>query len=288
MFGIESHVFWHLSDYCDQGCEYCPPRYRGGEAPKPPDVYLSIIDKIQKSRYQFADKINWQLSGGEPLSIPSLTNILKKIKEKPSFIKIETAGGNSWFDYMSIQEYIDQITFSYHHWQNPSVAEYIIDFCQTNNKIIKIKVPFYPGKVKAQLKLIEELNARGIPSKGIPLTVDARDQLIEGYTNGEVNLMFGRPEDYVAPPAPPPPPRDPNWKDPNAEDGSPKNLGYTCYAGVDYLYISHRGFVNGSECGGRNGGNVYDEGWEPYSEPFSCPMFRCRSNRDKQLIRINK
>lgn len=287
-----AEVFWHLSDYCDQGCEYCPPRYRGGDSPKPTDIYLSIIKKIQDSRYKFANSITWQLSGGEPLSIPSISSILGKIKEHPSFVKIETAGGNSWFDYMSIQEHIDQITFTYHHWQNSSVAEYIIDFCQTNNKVIRIKVPFFPGKVKEQLELISELNSRNIPTRGLPLHKDARsgNSLIDGYTTGEVNLMFGRPEDWVPPPPPPRDPNapDPNWKNPNIDDGSPKNLGYTCYAGVDYLYISHQGWVNGSDCGGRNEGNVYEPDWMPHEEPFTCPMFFCRSERDKQKIRIIK
>lgn len=285
-----AEVFWHLTDYCDQGCEYCPPRYRGGDSPKPTDIYLSIIKKIQDSRYKFAESIIWQLSGGEPLSIPSITSMLQKIKEKPSFVKIETAGGNSWFDYMSIQEYIDQITFTYHHWQNPSVAEYIIDFCKTNNKVIRVKVPFVPGKVKEQLLLIQDLNSRGVPSRGLPLYKDARsgNGFIDGYTEGEINLMFGRPEDWVQPPPPPVDPNapDPNWKDPNIDDGSAKHLGYTCHAGMDYLYISHKGWVNGSDCGARTGGNVYEPDWMPFDEPFTCPMFFCRSEKDKKRIRI--
>lgn len=287
-----AEVFWHLSDFCDQGCEYCPPRYRGGNSSRPTDIYLSIIKKIQDSRYKFAENIIWQLSGGEPLSMSSIVPILKKIKERASYIKIETAGGNSWFDYMSIQDYIDQITFTYHHWQNTSVAEYIIDFCQTNNKVIKIKVPFYPGKVRQQLALIKELADRGINVQGKALHKDARgsEGLIQGYTNAEINLMFGRPEDWVEPPPPPVDPNapDPNWKDPNIDDGSAKYLGYNCYAGVDYLYIGHRGYTSGSDCGSRNGGNVFDPDWQPLDEPFKCPMFFCRSEKDKRRLRINK
>lgn len=289
---MNSHVFWHLTDYCDQECDYCPSRYSGGDTAQPPDVYLSIIKKIQDSRYKYADKIIWQLSGGEPLSIPSIGQMLAKIKEHPSYVKIETAGGNSWFDYMSIQEYIDQITFTYHHWQNSSVAEYIIDFCQTNNKVIKIKVPFAPGKVREQLSLISDLTNRGISTRGLPMFNDARSSngLIDGYTNSEINLMFGRPEDWVEPPPPPVDPNapDPAWKDPNQDDGSSKYLGWQCHAGVDYLYISHKGWASGSDCGARSGGNVYEPDWMPMDQPFACPMFFCRSEKDKQRIRINK
>jgi hypothetical protein len=110
---------------------------------------------------------------------------------------------------------------------------------------------------------------------------------------GEINLMNGRAEDWTPPPPPPPVPRDPNaldpnWKNPNIDDGSPKNLGYQCYAGVDYLYISHKGWVNGSDCGSRTGGNVYEPDWMPFDDPFTCPMFFCRSEADKRRIRINK
>lgn len=289
---LVTEVYWHLSDYCNQACEYCPPRYRGGNSLRPTEQYLSVIEKIQNSRYKFASNIVWQLGGGEPLSMPDLPVLLQKIKQRSSTVCIETAGGNSWFDYMSIQEYIDQITFTYHHWQNISVAEYIIDFCQTNNKILNIKVPFYPGKVKDQLALISDLQSRGITVEGHALSLDARPgyELISGYSAGEINLMFGRPEDWVPPPPPPIDPNapDPNWVDPNLDDGSPKNLGYTCYAGVDYLYISHQGYVSGSDCGGRSGGNVYDADWQPYDAPFSCPMFFCKSDQDKRRIRINK
>lgn len=293
MFGVVSEVFWHLTDYCDQECSYCPPRYRGGLVTKSTEEYIAVIEKIQRSRYTFADKIRWNLSGGEALALNDIHVILKTMKSKESFVKIETAGGSSWFDYMAIQDYIDQITLTYHHWQNPSVANYIIDFCQSNDKIIKVKVPYYPGKVKEQMILIDELNSRGIYAKGFPLHVDARsgNELIDGYSAGEINLVNDLPEDYVKPPKKiDPNAPDPNWIDPNIppKPTEKQSLGHECYAGVDYMYISHKGYANGSNCGARTLGNVFDPEWEPVSNSFACPMFWCRSKNDKMKIRINK
>ena len=172
------------------------------------------------------------------------------------------------------------------------MVNYIIDFCQTNNKIIKIKVPYYPGKVKEQLTIIEDLRSQGIHTRGHALHVDARpsNNLIDGYSAGEINLMNGMPEDFVPPPPEPVDPNapDPNWKDPNLPPGpeEKQSLGNECYAGVDYMYISHKGYVNGSDCGGRSGGNVFDSDWQPANTSFACPMFWCHSDNDKKKIRI--
>jgi len=292
---MNSQVFWHLTDYCDQECTYCPARYRGGSSIKELASYLSVVKKIQDSRYKHAEKIVWQLSGGELITLPNITSILKQIKTRPSFVKIETSGGTSWFDYMSIQDYIDQITLTYHHWQNPSIAEYIIDFCQTNNKIIRVKVPYFPGKVKEQMALIADLNSRKIPTRGMPLYVDARSSnpYIDGYSANEINLMNGREENWVPPPPAPVPPRDPSLPDPNwidptkpSEEGQKQSVGTGCYAGVDYIYISHKGFATGSDCGGRTLGNVFESDWLPPRESFNCPMFLCHSHSDKKKIRM--
>ena len=295
MFGVESEIFWHVTDYCNQECSYCPPRYRGGLVTRSTEEYIAVIEKIQANKYLFADKIKWSLSGGEALALDDIGRILRTMKSKESFIKIETSGGNSWFDYMAIQEYIDQITLTYHHWQNSSVVNYIIDFCQTNDKIIKIKVPYYPGKVKEQMAIIEDLNNQGIYTGGMALHVDARhgNALINGYSAVEINLMNGLSEDWAPPPAPPPVPidpnaPDPNWKDPNIPPSptEKQSLGRECYAGMDYMYISHKGYANGSDCGGRALGNVFDAEWQPVSTSFDCPMFWCHSSNDKKKIRI--
>jgi len=287
-----SNVFWHLSDYCKQECSYCPPRYRNNSEDRKVEDYLGVIEKIQASKYTEFDTIRWSLNGGEPFDLEYIDQILKAIKSKPSIVKIATSGGNSWFDYMSLQEYIDQIDVTFHHWQNISVIEYIIDFCQTNDKKIRVKVPYFPGKVREQLAIISEFQQRGIDASGHLLHKDARggNDPIDGYSQSEFNLINGLPEDWTPPPAPPKDPDaiDPNYVDMTTALEGPQSLGSTCYAGVDFMYISHRGFVNGSDCGGRTFGNVFEEGWTPVTESFKCPMFYCRSDKDKRLIRINR
>ena len=54
------------------------------------------------------------------------------------------------------------------------------------------------------------------------------------------------------------------------------------------MHIDVKGWARGSDCNGRNLGNVFEPEWLPPDSSFACPMMFCRSNNDKRNIRINQ
>jgi organic radical activating enzyme len=276
-------INWKLNSYCEYGCEYCHGKWSKGSLNKTLDQYLNVVEKLQATRYPHGDRIKWIIGGGEPLNFPNLNQLLQKIKEKNSNIRLDTSGGDSWFNVLEIVNYVDRFRLTHHSWQNTSVLDFIIDHCQENNKEIKVIVPLAPGKILESREKVKELIQRGI---------DATEQILEyspdgwaGYSKKDNNLIRGLPEDYEDPPAPEPvyiPLNEP------PKDDSPSYTGKLCYAGIDILTIDHKGFVVASDCGGRPSGNVFESEWSAPDGPFACPMLWCRSIDDRERIRVNQ
>jgi organic radical activating enzyme len=277
-------IIWQISGQCTHDCWYCLPKYRNNPRFKTTEEYLHVIDLLQNyGNRSSIPKLNWKFKGGEPLQFPNFNILLKQIKSKDSYITVETAGGTSWFDIMEISGNIDSIVLTYHYWQNESVLDYIVDMMQDQQKQLKIKIPMLPGKMNECKQL-----ARSLRDKDVNVTEQLlmnEDGLVIGnYSMIDLNIFYGRPEDWV--PEPAPAVTAPVWIDPRIDDGSPVYTGKPCWAGVDYLYISSKGFTSGSECGGREIGNVFEPGWTPPDAPFPCSMLFCRSQFDKKNIRI--
>jgi organic radical activating enzyme len=289
----QAEIHWRLNTYCEHRCVYCPGKYSAGGLDYSEEDYIHAVNKLQESRYQQARSIRWTLTGGEPLSLPNINLMLRQIKNHPSYVCLETAGGESWFPTLEIADYVDYFKVTHHHWQNPSVLNFIIDYCKENKKKLSITVPLMTGKILELKSLIQELQIQGINVKEQILTGD--NGYWNGYTREDINLIEGRAADEDRPPPPPAPTRDPNAPDPNyvdlskpPTDNTPSYTGKMCYAGVDYIQIDSRGFCKGSECGGRTLGNIFDKSFIPPSDSFSCPMMYCRSNDDRRKLRIGQ
>lgn len=278
-------IKWKLNSYCEHDCEYCPSKWSGGELDRTLDQYLSVVEKLQNTRYAHGDRIKWTIGGGEPLHFPNLNLLLRKIKEKNSYIRLDTSGGDSWFGVMEIINYIDYLKVTHHHWQNSSVLDYIIDLCKENNKKIRILVPLAPGKIKESKAKVQELIAQGIGAEEQVLTSE-NGNYWSGYSSKDINLIQGFDEDYVPPPPKPAPAYVPLNEPP--KDNSPSYTGKQCYAGIDYILINNKGFTIGSDCGGRDIGNVFNENWQAPSGSFACPMLWCRSALDRSRLRIDQ
>lgn len=275
-------INWKLNSYCEHNCEYCHGKWSKGSLDKTLDQYLTIIEKLQATRYPYGDKIKWILGGGEPLHFPNLNQILQKIKEKDSYVRLDTSGGDSWFGVMEIIEYIDYLKVTHHSWQNSSVLDFIIDLCKDKEKKIRVMVPLLPGKILEGRAKVQELIGKGIGSEEQVLKGQYGD-MWGGYSTKDKNLINNLPEDYVPPPYVPPPYVPLNEPPP---DNSPSYTGKSCYAGVDILKIDHKGFAKGSECGGRPIGNVFEPDWQAPDGPFACPMLWCRIPADRSTLRI--
>lgn len=282
----QAEVHWHLTDKCNTGCEYCPSRYRAGSNKRTTDEYLTVIKKLQETRYKHAKSIKWKIGGGEPLHFTNLNILLRQIKSKPSIVRLDTNGGDTWFDLIETKDYIDQYRITHHDWQNVGVLNFIIDFCKENNKQLQVIVPLTPGKIFEKRELIKTLRADGISAKEQILynDVNVRDFWI-GYSRLDINRINNLPDDWEPIPTPHVEPVYEDLRIPPI-DNTPSYTGLGCYAGIDHLYISHKGYASGSDCGGRDIGNVFDTNWTVPSEIFTCNMNYCRSDKDRRLLRV--
>jgi hypothetical protein len=245
-----------------------------------------VIEKLQTSRYKHAKSIKWKIGGGEPLHFTNLNILLRKIKSMPSVVRLDTSGGETWFDLMETKEYVDEYRLTHHDWQNISVVTFVDDFCKENNKKLRVLVPLAPGKIFEKRELIETLKADGVSAKEQILFNDVKvGDFWDGYSSIDINRINGRPDDWEPTPSPP---QEQVYEDPRIPpvDNTPSYTGKGCYAGIDYLYISHKGYANGSDCGGRDIGNVFDEKWIAPSEIFTCNMNYCRSESDRRRLRV--
>ncbi len=284
----QSEIHWNLTDICDKGCVYCPSKWSGNTNNRNLEDYQVAVRKLQDSRYKNAKSIKWKLGGGEPLQFAGLGIILNEIKKKPSYVRLDTSGGETWFDLMSIINNIDQIKLTQHDWQNPSVADFIVDLCKDNNVKLDIVIPLMPGKIRQNRERIQELLLQGISAHEQILRNSDGGSLWDGYSQKDLNLINGQDEDWVPPPPPPIDPNapDPAWIDPRIIN-NPEHVytGRQCFAGVDYIFIGGKGWVSSSLCGGRDLGNIFDKNWVAPDTSFACPMIQCMHESDRQKIR---
>jgi len=287
-----AEVSWSLNAYCKFQCAYCQPQHKSGELDKSVDQYLTVIEKLQDTRYKHHSKIYWKIGGGEPLHFPHLSTVLKKMKEKSSIVQLETSGDDTWFSFYGIVNLIDSVKLTYHSWQNTDVFGFILEQCQEKNVAVTIDVPLIPGSIMESREKIKYFKELGYTCSE-QLLRNADGQMYRGYNSIDVNKIFGRPDDwepapvaYVA--------RDPNKPDPNYVDlrivnnKDPVYTGLPCYAGVDWLYINPKGFATYSKCGGRNEHfNVFDPEWQAPSDSIPCRLNQCRNEHDRKKIRIH-
>jgi len=285
----QAEVSWALNAHCGHKCSYCHSQYSGGELDKSVDQYLAIIKKLQDTRYQHHSKIYWKISGGEPLHFPHLSTVLKKMKEKPCVIRLDTSGDDNWFSLYGVINLIDKIKLTYHSWQNDDVFDFVLEKCQEKNVSVTIEVPLLPGAIVESRAKVKHFVDLGYVCNEQVLR-DLGGNLHPGYSQLDENRIYGRPDDWE----PELVVYDPNLPDPNyvdlstANDTDPVYTGMPCYAGVDWLYINPRGFASYSQCGGRNEHfNAFDPAWQPPSNSFPCTVNQCRSEQDRTKIRIN-
>lgn len=289
-----AQINWQLNRYCEHQCYYCPGKWRGGEISHPVERYLAVVEKLQSTRYLHAEQIKWTIGGGEPLHFPNLNLLLRQIKTSNSYVRLDTAGGDSWFNIMEISPYVDYFKITHHYWQNISVLDFIIDMCTEQGKKLNLIVPLEPGKILESKAKVTELSSRGVSVSEQQL-FNEDGSLYKDYTKQDINLMYGRPADWEpeqvvhipvanVPDVIP----DPNWIDPRIQNGSPSYTGKLCYAGVDYIHIDSNGWAGASDCRSRALGNIFDLDWSAPSDAFECPMMYCHSKNDRDRIRVNQ
>jgi MoaA/NifB/PqqE/SkfB family radical SAM enzyme len=283
-----AEVQWDLNGYCKFQCTYCQSQFKTGELKYSIDQYLTVIEKLQSSRYKHHSKILWRLGGGEPLHYPHLSTILKKIKEKPSITRLSTSGDDNWFTLYGVLNLIDEIELTYHSWQNDDIIDLILEQSKEKNVKVTITIPLIPGHILESREKIKQFKELGYDCNEQVLCNDD-GQLYRGYTIIDENRIHGRPDNWL----PEPVILDPTKPDPNyvdlsvANTADPVYTGSPCYAGVDWLHIGPNGFVSYSRCGGRSEHfNVFDPNWVAPDNHFPCTVIQCRHENDRKKIRI--
>ena len=138
-------------------CVYCPSRFKGSSTDRSLEEYLVVVRKLQESRYKHVEKINWKLGGGEPLQFPGISILLNEIKKRPSNVRLDTSGGQTWFEIMALRDLFDHIKFTQHTWQNPSVLNFAIDFCNHSIKITTLGQVMCMGSMCANGRVVNQL-----------------------------------------------------------------------------------------------------------------------------------
>lgn len=283
-----AEVVWMLNAHCKFQCSYCQSQFKNGGLDHSLEQYLTIVEKLQHTRYAHHASIHWTIGGGEPLHFPHLSAVLKKIKQQPSTVHLSTSGDDSWFSLYSVIGLIDSVELTYHAWQNDDVFDFVLEQCAERQVNVSIIIPLIPGAVTESRARVQQYVDRGYTCNEQVLH-DADGQLHRGYSTVDDNRIHGRPDDFVLETVV----FDPNVPDPNYIDLSVANsvdpvyTGSPCYAGVDWLYIGHKGFASYSMCSGRNEHcNVFDPAWQPPAAAFACTVNQCRNEQDRKKIRI--
>lgn len=278
-------ISWSLHDFCQSKCSYCPTRYWGGNIPHNIIKYLEVTEKIIDHYANLGYHIQWYFDGGEPLEMHDLPQMLKLCKTKGTWIQLHTNGGRLWLDWWAIEPNIDHLVLSYHYWQNPKLIEYILDTFKKNSKSFELIVPIRPDYFDDDLSRALNLEKKyGIVVSKSALYKDSSQVIgLYDYTDTQLRIMSG--QELVD--------ESINYKETTFEErqielveSSPVYTGKFCNAGMERLYISHQGWVNGSHCRNDPLGNIFDSNWNPPVGPTICKMQACQNSDDQTITKF--
>jgi MoaA/NifB/PqqE/SkfB family radical SAM enzyme len=278
-------INWNLHDRCTGGCSYCPSFLWGGGTPNEITQYLSVTKKIIDHYTKLERTIDWTFNGGEPLEMFDFPMMLKLCKEHRGSVELHTNGGKIWLDWWAIEPYVDKLNLSYHYWQNSKLIEFIIDQFIKNSKSINIIVPIRPdhfnddinralsiekkyGIVVSKSALYKEASQ----SIGLFDYTDEQLRIIRGETLVEENIYYK--ENTLAE----------RFEEKIKEN--PTYTGMNCNVGIEYLNISHNGWVSGSQCNNNSFGCIWKDNFNLPAGPSICKMQACIHPGDQQITKF--
>jgi organic radical activating enzyme len=311
-------ILWQLNNYCEAECSYCPVSLSGGDLPPETKDYIRVANLIIESYSKMNREIEWKFDGGEPLDMKDIVTLLKLCRTNGKSMELNTNGGKLWLDWWAVEPYVDKLILTYHYWQNPALIKYIIDVFLEKKKILHVNVPIRPDYFEFDMNRAAEVESiHNIKVKRTALYKNAsRDGGMFDYTEDQLLLMSGikpqpkieivkeKPKVVVVPkPLPeiknipkPLPPLIKEKKDfetktyierkQELKNSSPVYTGKLCNVGIEYLIITHLGWVKGSNCNNQPLGNVWHEGWIPPSGPQVCTMQACTDLSDQKITKF--
>ena len=114
------NVFWHLTDFCNYNCHYCPAWLKAGDfhqgrkAGFPTNEEIRTFMDNLENQYLNGRKLNLMMSGGEPTIHPMFPEIVKRLK-KHGVIIVTTNGSRTLNWWKGLEEVPTGINMSLHH-----------------------------------------------------------------------------------------------------------------------------------------------------------------------------
>lgn len=273
-------IYWTITDHCTGGCSYCPSRFWAGTISRHITEYIDVAKKIIAHYGNLNIGQKWFFDGGEPLEFFDFPELLKTCKtDQNSYVHLTTAGGKMWLNWWAVEPHIDFLDLTYHYWQNPNLINFIVQIFQTKKKNFSIKVPirhdFFEEDFSRATRLEDKYNL--FVQKQPLYKWSEPNAGLYSYTDQQLLILFG--EEWF------------NKKTPQlsfaelnqiAVDSNPSYTGKLCNGGIETLYLSPDGWIQGSQCSSHKYGNIF-QGCELPTKPSVCTMQACTNNRDQQI-----
>jgi len=283
MANFYTDIYWQLSNHCTAECSYCPIRFREGSYPEESWDYIKIVNLLTNHYNNNLQRIiKWNFDGGEPLDLHNIVRILNTAKANTNHITLNTNGGKLWIDWWAIEPVVDNLILTYHYWQNPKLINYIIDLFKNKNKSLTIKIPIRPNFFDIDIQRCETLEKEKqiAVTKILLFTGEYMNGTRYFYTQDQLEKITDStiPNLSIL--------KNINVDLKNLTDTNLSYLGKYCNAGIERLYISYLGFVNGSMCRNITLGNIWLENWKPPMQPQICGMMNCTDPNDRQITKF--
>lgn len=301
------HICWMIHNACNHKCSYCHPNtYAGSFKWLNYEKVIHFLDRVFQ-HYENKDNILFSFTGGEPTLWPDFLRLCEYLKGKGCEVGMTTNGSRRHQFFEKSAPYFDWISLSYH----PEFTrdDHMLGTIRTLMKHTPLGLRLMMHKEKHlwdkcikfvdKVKEIEDIPVIHIeyapliddfatehPSameyepwqqelfkpENISFTLikDRKSPVLDIqhvignfqglYDNGETFAFM--PNDIVA-------------------HGQNNFKGWSCYVGVDQLFIDSWGFIYGSNCkAGGSLGSINDTHWEFPTQPLICPKTFCACNTD--------
>lgn len=248
-------ISWALSNKCNYRCSYCPDFLHNGSSGHP---NWDTVSKFINNFNPVSKKLCYRITGGEPTFWKKFIDMAKLIKENGHSFSFITNGSQSVDYYKSIDQFTDGMIISYH----PEYAD-IDHFIDIANNMqcevaINLMIPHnteeFSKSVNVAKKLFDNTDRLAIWPKVIldKTTGEHITNELTDYTQEQLHIIQNWPYFRKL--------NDENLHRGNIlYDGEPtdanqlitkglnRHKGWTCWAGLDMIYIEW-GKIYRAEC----------------------------------------
>mgnify|MGYP000100186219 CR=1 FL=1 len=288
-------VEWNVTRRCNFNCSYCDDtgnnpvgfHFKHDSISKHPslETMISIIDGVERLGYY---DIGWALSGGEPLTVPHIYEVLKYLREsEPYGISVVTNGSVGLNRILKCFELLDHLIVSFHfEFTQNRTDEYfnkIVEIDKISKDTGKKFTPrflLYPGEfdyfrkmharlLDAGVQVAEFRNIIPLPGSDKMYTQEEEQDILWWRNNTgryakNIELLF---DDGT---------RKETYPDEITLNNWNKFKEWTCSVGINQIHIGPNGEVYRGTCrAGGQLGNITDPNFKMPTEPITCPFETC-------------